>query len=94
MSSPTAYDQEQVQKLTELGTHLRNLRTKKGLSLEEIATKTMIQQRFFDDSTSFQNRSMYAASFAALQKRWAWMGFPWRSRFPWGKPTSAAQMQK
>jgi cytoskeletal protein RodZ len=48
MSSPTAYDQEQVQKLTELGTHLRSLRTKKGLSLEEIATKTMIQQRFLD----------------------------------------------
>ncbi len=48
MSSPSAYDQEQVQKLTELGAHLRSLRTKKGLSLEEIATKTMIQQRFLE----------------------------------------------
>jgi cytoskeletal protein RodZ len=46
--NPTSFDQEQVQKLTEIGTHLRNLRTKKGLSLEEIATKTMVQQRFLD----------------------------------------------
>ncbi len=46
--SPTSFDQEQVQKLTEIGTHLRNLRAKKGLSLEEIATKTMVQQRFLD----------------------------------------------
>jgi cytoskeletal protein RodZ len=46
--SPTRFDQEQVQKLTEIGTHLRNLRAKKGLSLEEIATKTMVQQRFLD----------------------------------------------
>lgn len=50
MSSPThtSFDQEQVQKLTEIGTFLRNLRTKKGMSLEEIATKTMVQQRFLD----------------------------------------------
>lgn len=50
MSSPThtSFDQEQVQKLTEIGTFLRNLRTKKGISLEEIATKTMVQQRFLD----------------------------------------------
>lgn len=46
--SPTSFDQEQIQKLTEIGTHLRNLRAKKGLSLEEIATKTMVQQRFLD----------------------------------------------
>lgn len=44
--SPTSFDQEQIQKLTEIGSHLRNLRAKKGLSLEEIATKTMVQQRF------------------------------------------------
>ena len=50
MSSPThtSFDQEQVQKLTEIGTFLQNLRTKKGMSLEEIATKTMVQQRFLD----------------------------------------------
>lgn len=48
MSSPILFDQEQIQKLTEIGTHLRNLRAKKGLSLEEIATKTMVQQRFLD----------------------------------------------
>jgi transcriptional regulator with XRE-family HTH domain len=48
MSSPIVYDQEQIQKLTELGTHLRSHRAKKGLSLEEIATKTMIQQRFLE----------------------------------------------
>lgn len=47
-SSPTSFDQEQIQKLTEIGSHLRNLRAKKGLSLEEIATKTMVQQRFLD----------------------------------------------
>ena len=46
--TPTSFDQEQVQKLTEIGTFLRNLRTKKGMSLEEIATKTMVQQRFLD----------------------------------------------
>ena len=46
--SPTSFDQEQIQKLTEIGSHLRNLRAKKGLSLEEIATKTMVQQRFLD----------------------------------------------
>jgi cytoskeletal protein RodZ len=46
--NPTSFDQEQVQKLTEIGTHLRNLRTKKGMSLEEISTKTMVQQRFLD----------------------------------------------
>jgi cytoskeletal protein RodZ len=48
MSSPIIFDQEQTQKLTEIGTHLRNLRAKKGISLEEIATKTMVQQRFLD----------------------------------------------
>jgi hypothetical protein len=47
-STPTSFDQEQVQKLTEIGTFLRNLRTKKGMSLEEISTKTMVQQRFLD----------------------------------------------
>jgi cytoskeletal protein RodZ len=47
-SSPTRFDQEQIQKLTEIGTHLRNLRSNKGLSLEEISTKTMVQQRFLD----------------------------------------------
>ncbi len=46
--SPTSFDQEQIQKLTEIGSHLRGLRAKKGLSLEEIATKTMVQQRFLD----------------------------------------------
>jgi transcriptional regulator with XRE-family HTH domain len=50
MSSPThtSFDQEQVQKLTEIGTFLQNLRAKKGMSLEEISTKTMVQQRFLD----------------------------------------------
>jgi cytoskeletal protein RodZ len=48
MSSPIIFDQEQTQKLTEIGTHLRNLRAKKGMTLEEIATKTMVQQRFLD----------------------------------------------
>ncbi|WP_404784128.1 helix-turn-helix domain-containing protein [Altericista sp. CCNU0014] len=48
MSSPTVFDPEQIQKLTELGAHLRSHRTKKGLSLEEIATKTMIQHRFLE----------------------------------------------
>jgi transcriptional regulator with XRE-family HTH domain len=47
-STPTSFDQEQVQKLTEIGTFLRNLRAKKGMSLEEISTKTMVQQRFLD----------------------------------------------
>jgi cytoskeletal protein RodZ len=46
--TPTSFDQEQMQKLTEIGTFLRNLRTKKGMTLEEIATKTMVQQRFLD----------------------------------------------
>jgi cytoskeletal protein RodZ len=44
--SPLAFDQEQAQKLTEIGTHLRNIRTQKGISLDDIATKTMIQSRF------------------------------------------------
>jgi cytoskeletal protein RodZ len=44
--SMLAFDQEQAQKLAEIGTHLRNIRSQKGLSLEEIAAKTMIQHRF------------------------------------------------
>ncbi|MGB8700471.1 MAG: RodZ domain-containing protein [Thermosynechococcaceae cyanobacterium] len=43
---PIAFNQEQVQKLAEIGAQLRNMRTKKGLSLPDMATKTMIQQRF------------------------------------------------
>jgi cytoskeletal protein RodZ len=44
--SPLAFDQEQAQKLSEIGAHLRSARTKKGLSLEDVATKTLIQPRF------------------------------------------------
>jgi cytoskeletal protein RodZ len=44
--SMLAFDQEQAQKLAEIGTHLRNIRSQKGLSLEEIGNKTMIQHRF------------------------------------------------
>ncbi len=44
--TPLAYDQEQAQKLTEIGAHLRSARTKQGLSLEDVAAKTMIQPRF------------------------------------------------
>jgi cytoskeletal protein RodZ len=44
--SPLAFDQEQVQKLSEIGAHLRSARTKKGLSLEDVANKTLIQPRF------------------------------------------------
>lgn len=44
--SPLAFDQEQAQKLSEIGAQLRSARTKKGLSLEDVATKTLIQPRF------------------------------------------------
>jgi cytoskeletal protein RodZ len=44
--SPLAFDQEQAQKLSEIGAHLRSARTQKGLSLEDVATKTLIQPRF------------------------------------------------
>jgi cytoskeletal protein RodZ len=47
MSSLT-FDQEQVQKLTEIGAHLRNIRTQKRVSLDDVAAKTMIQRRFLD----------------------------------------------
>jgi cytoskeletal protein RodZ len=44
--TPLAFDQEQAQKLTEIGAHLRSARTQKGISLEDVAAKTMIQPRF------------------------------------------------
>ncbi len=44
--SPLAFDQEQAQKLSEIGAQLRSARTKKGISLEDVATKTLIQPRF------------------------------------------------
>ncbi len=39
---------EQVKKLSEIGAHLRNLRTQKGLSIEDVAAKTLIQGRFLE----------------------------------------------
>ncbi len=44
--SPLAFDQEQAQKLSEIGAQLRSARAKKGISLEDVATKTLIQPRF------------------------------------------------
>lgn len=46
--SPLTFDQEQVQKLAEIGAQLRKIRTQKSLSMEDIATKTLIQQRFLE----------------------------------------------
>jgi cytoskeletal protein RodZ len=47
MSSLT-FDQEQIEKLAEIGTHLRNIRNQKRISLEDVSAKTMIQRRFLD----------------------------------------------
>ncbi len=42
------FTQEQVKKISEIGAHLRNLRTQKGLSIEDVAAKTLIQGRFLE----------------------------------------------
>ena len=46
--SPLTFDQEQVQKLSEIGTQLHNVRSQKRLSLPDVAAKTMIQERFLE----------------------------------------------
>lgn len=46
--SPLTFDQEQIQKLTEIGAHLRSIRTQKRISIDDVVTKTMIQKRFLE----------------------------------------------
>jgi cytoskeletal protein RodZ len=94
MSSLT-FDQEQVQKLTEIGAHLRNIRTQKRVSLEDVSAKTMIQRRFLDAIEQGQPEHLPEALYVrGFIRRYAEMlgldGVQLSETFPLGRETLAS----
>jgi transcriptional regulator with XRE-family HTH domain len=93
--SPIAFDQEQVQKLTEIGAHLRNIRTQKRVSLEDVSAKTMIQQRFLDAIEQGQPENLPEALYVrGFIRRYAEMlglnGVQLSETFPLGRESLAS----
>jgi cytoskeletal protein RodZ len=93
--SPLIFDQEQVQKLTEIGAQLRNVRAQKRLALEDIAAKTMIQQRFLEAIEQGQPDQLPEALYVrGFIRRYAEMlgldGGQLAETFPLGRETLAS----
>jgi cytoskeletal protein RodZ len=93
--SSLAFDQEQVQKLTEIGAHLRNIRTQKRVSLEDVSAKTMIQRRFLDAIEQGQPEHLPEALYVrGFIRRYAEMlglnGVELSETFPLGRETLAS----
>jgi cytoskeletal protein RodZ len=92
--SPLTFDQDQVQKLTEIGAQLRNIRTQKRVSLEDVAAKTMIQQRFLEAIEQGQPEHLPEALYVrGFIRRYAEMlglnGAQLAETFPLGRETLA-----
>lgn len=93
--SPLTFDQEQVQKLTEIGAHLRNARTQKRVSIEDVSAKTMIQPRFLEAIEQGHPEDLPEALYVrGFIRRYADMlglnGAELAESFPLGRETLAA----
>jgi cytoskeletal protein RodZ len=93
--SSLAFDQEQVQKLTEIGAHLRNIRNQKRVSLDDVSAKTMIQRRFLDAIEQGQPEHLPEALYVrGFIRRYAEMlglnGIELSETFPLGRETLAS----
>ncbi len=93
--SPLTFDQEQVQKLSEIGTQLHNVRSQRRLSLPDVAAKTMIQERFLEAIEKGQPEELPEALYVrGFIRRYAEMlglnGTELAERFPLGRETLAS----
>ena len=93
--SPLTFDQEQVQKLAEIGTQLHNVRSQKRLSLPDVAAKTMVQERFLEAIEKGQPEELPEALYVrGFIRRYAELlglnGVELSERFPLGRESLAS----